>query len=65
VHTSAAAGAATVVWILLGTPLSLLIVPLIAWSRVRLRRHTLLQTVVGALLGFSVFLIALSLMQAG
>ena len=65
VHTSAAAGAATVVWILLGTPLSLLIVPLIAWSRVRLRRHTLLQTVVGALLGFSVFIIALSLMQAG
>lgn len=65
VHASAAAGAATVAWALLESPLPLLVVPLIAWSRIRLRRHTLLQTVVGALLGFTFFFIATSLMQAG
>lgn len=63
VHASAAAGAGTVIWALLGSPWPLFIgVPLIAWSRVRLRRHTLLQTVAGALLGWAFFLIAASLM---
>jgi len=57
VHCTAAAGAATVVWLLMGTPLPLLVgVPLVAWSRVRLHRHTLSQTVVGTLLGLAVFL---------
>jgi membrane-associated phospholipid phosphatase len=31
-------------------------VPLIAWSRVKLRRHTFMQTVAGALLGGGIFL---------
>jgi membrane-associated phospholipid phosphatase len=64
VHCTAAAGAATVIWFLLGTPFPLLIgVPLIAWSRVRLGRHTLAQTVAGTLLGLTIFLIGLSLVQ--
>jgi membrane-associated phospholipid phosphatase len=59
-HSTAAAGAATVIWSLVGTPLPLLIgVPLIAWSRVRLHRHTLSQTVAGAALGFGVVFAAL------
>jgi membrane-associated phospholipid phosphatase len=62
VHCTAAAGAATVIWSLLGTPLPLLIgVPVVAWSRVRLRRHTLAQTVAGTLLGFTIFVVAFSL----
>ncbi len=65
VHAATAAGATTMAWALLGTPLPLLLaVPLVAWSRVRLRRHTLLQTVVGALLGFAVFFAAAMLMPA-
>jgi len=56
VHSAAAAGVSTLIWSLMGTPLPLLIaVPLIAWSRVRLGRHTVAQTVAGALLGTAVF----------
>jgi membrane-associated phospholipid phosphatase len=66
VHTAAAAGATTIAWVLLGTALPfLLTVPLIAWSRIRLGRHTLLQTLVGALLGFIVFSMAASLLPTG
>ena len=36
-----------------------LIVPLIAWARVRLRRHTLAQTVGGAALGAAIFGVAI------
>lgn len=62
VHTAAAAGGATLIWTLLGTALPfLLVVPLIAWSRVRLRHHTLPQTLAGALLGSIVFFVATSL----
>jgi membrane-associated phospholipid phosphatase len=65
-HAAAAAGAATMAWALLGTGLPfLLTVPLIAWSRIRLRRHTLAQTVLGALLGFVVFFVAASLIPVG
>ncbi len=56
VHCAVAAGAATTVWALWGQPVVLLLgLPLVAWSRVRLRRHSVLQTMVGALLGLSVF----------
>ncbi|MBN1177814.1 MAG: hypothetical protein JXD18_01270 [Anaerolineae bacterium] len=56
-HSAAAAGAATLIWCIFGKSLPLLIgVPIIAWSRVRLRRHTIAQTIVGALLGITVFL---------
>jgi membrane-associated phospholipid phosphatase len=58
-HCAAAGAAAAVMWALVGTPFPLLIgVPLIAWSRVRLRRHTVAQTIAGALLGFVVFMAA-------
>ncbi|HDQ73244.1 MAG TPA: hypothetical protein ENN19_14300 [Chloroflexi bacterium] len=57
VHCAAATAAAAVVWMLKGTSIPLLVgVPLIAWSRLRLKRHTLMQTVFGTLLGFVVFL---------
>ena len=61
-HSSAAAGTGTLIWALTGTLLPLLImVPLIVWSRVRLKRHTFAQTVAGAALGFTVFVAALRL----
>lgn len=61
VHTATAAGVAVLACHLLGTPLPLLGVPLVAWSRVRLKRHTLAQTIAGGLLGATIFLIALSM----
>ncbi|MBN1977724.1 MAG: hypothetical protein JW918_10010 [Anaerolineae bacterium] len=59
VHCATAASVATVACVLLKTPLPLLGVPIVAWSRVRLRRHTLAQTVAGSFLGFALFLTAL------
>jgi membrane-associated phospholipid phosphatase len=60
VHCATAAGVATWIWALMGTPLPLLLgVPIIAWSRVRLRRHTLVQTMAGSLLGFGLFAVVL------
>jgi membrane-associated phospholipid phosphatase len=56
VHSAAAAGIATLVWSLVGTPLLVIGVPIIAWSRVRLRRHTVAQTIAGSVLGFAIFL---------
>ena len=60
VHSAAAAGIATLAWSLAGTVLPLVIgVPLIAWARVRLRRHTIAQTIAGSVLGLTIFLVAL------
>ena len=60
VHSAAAAGIATLAWSLAGTVLPLVIgVPLIAWARVRLRRHTVAQTIAGSVLGLTIFLVAL------
>jgi membrane-associated phospholipid phosphatase len=62
VHCATAAGVATVLWMFLGASLPLLLgVPLIAWSRVRLRRHTLAQTIAGSVLGTAVFYTAIAL----
>jgi len=62
VHCAAAASAATVIWVLTGVLWPLLIgVPLVAWSRVRLRRHTIAQTIAGALLGLVSTWLALTL----
>ena len=59
VHSAVAAGVATLVWSLGGTAVPLLIgVPVVAWSRVRLGRHAVDETVAGALLGLTVFFIA-------
>jgi membrane-associated phospholipid phosphatase len=66
VHCTTAAGVATLAWLLMGTPLPLLVgVPLIAWSRVRLRRHTLAQTTAGTMLGLVIFLGTFLLARSG
>jgi membrane-associated phospholipid phosphatase len=65
VHSAAAAATATLAWSLIGTPLPLFIgVPIIAWSRVRLRRHSVAQTVAGASLGVTTILAMLAVMGA-
>lgn len=52
-HSAAIGSMAILLWGLYGAPAltSLLAIPLVAWSRVRLRRHTLLQTVAGSVAG--------------
>ncbi len=66
VHCASAATLAALTGFLAGTPLPLLIgLPLIAWSRVRLRRHTLAQAIAGACLGCAVALLALTLLKKG
>jgi membrane-associated phospholipid phosphatase len=63
VHTATAAGVTVAVWQTLGSiavPFALTL-PLIIWSRVKLGRHTLGQTLAGTALGASVFLTALLL----
>jgi membrane-associated phospholipid phosphatase len=62
VHCATAAGVAMWLWWLTGTPLPLLVgVPLIAWSRVHLGRHTLAQTIAGSMLGCGLFLLVFAL----
>ena len=53
-HGAMSAWAGRLGWLLLGTPLALLVVPLVVWSRVRLGRHTLAEAVAGALLGLAI-----------
>ena len=56
-HTTVAAAATTFAWTMTGLTLPLLVgVPLVAWSRVRLGRHTMAQTIAGGAAGFLVFL---------
>lgn len=63
-HSATAAGVGVLASCLAGTIIPLLLgVPIIAWSRVRLQRHTLAQTVAGAALGLALFTSALLLMQ--
>lgn len=52
-HTSSAAGVTMLILHVFGLAAAPLVIsiPLIAWSRVKLRRHTLGQTIAGALLG--------------
>ncbi len=59
-HSATSAGMTVLILNIAGpaaAPVALSI-PLIVWSRVKLRRHTLMQTIAGALLGGGVFLIA-------
>ena len=66
VHCAVAAGAATTVWALWGQPAALLFgLPLVAWSRVKLHRHSVWQTIIGGLLGLSVFVTAFYTMLGG
>jgi membrane-associated phospholipid phosphatase len=57
-HASSTASFAVLIWRILGAPATpvLLIIPLVAWSRVRLGRHTKGQVVAGSLLGASIFI---------
>ncbi|MEA3308912.1 MAG: phosphatase PAP2 family protein [Chloroflexota bacterium] len=57
VHTSTAASITILLWSLSGHPPTPLVIgiPLIAWSRIKLRRHTLAQTIAGTILGLTVF----------
>lgn len=66
VHCASAATVATITGFLMGTPLFLAIgLPLIAWSRIRLRRHTPAQAVAGACLGCVIASIALAILRGG
>ena len=67
VHTSTAAGMTVLVWSVIGKAAAPLVItiPLIAWSRVKLRRHTFWQTVAGIVLGCLIFLIAVWLAKGG
>lgn len=61
VHCMAGAALAVLSWALLGAaavPFALS-VPVIAWSRLHLRRHTLAQTAVGTLVGAGIAVLAL------
>jgi len=64
VHCATASGAAVMAWSVTGVWLPVLLaLCLIAWSRVRLRRHTSTEAVAGVLLGFVVFQTALCLVR--
>lgn len=66
-HSSVATGCVTVL-VMLVSPLFgwlFLLVPLISWARVYRKRHTLLQTVVGAVLAVGNTVIVLHIVQLG
>jgi hypothetical protein len=58
IHTATSAGLATFVALAIGGGglLTTLIVPIVAWARIHLGRHTLAQTIAGAALGCGTFL---------
>lgn len=62
-HAASTAGMAVIIWQILGAPAApvLFVIPLVAWSRVRLGRHTLMQVIAGSALGAAVFLTAILL----
>ncbi|MBN1260009.1 MAG: hypothetical protein JXB35_04935 [Anaerolineae bacterium] len=65
-HTSTAAGMVILILEAVG-PLAapvLIAIPFIAWSRVKLRRHTPLQTIAGMGLGFATFLTTIYFLPA-
>jgi len=65
-HTTSAAGVTMIILRVFGLSAVPLVIsiPLIAWSRVKLRRHTLGQTIAGALLGCGVIVGAILLTPA-
>lgn len=62
-HASAIAASTTLATFVLGAGASpiLLLVPLVAWSRVKLGAHTILQTIAGGAVGCAITLLALYL----
>jgi membrane-associated phospholipid phosphatase len=63
IHASSIAGAATMLTALYGMVLlpSFLLLILVSWSRVVLRRHTVAQVVAGSLLSIALSLLVLKL----
>ncbi len=63
VHTAVTASLVTYTCLVVGPPAMLLIglIPLVAWARLYLGRHTMAQTVVGACVGSSCFAILFAL----
>ena len=59
-HATTAAGFAVLIWQLFGPPglLSVLFALMVIWSRIHLRRHTVRQTLAGALLGAALIYLA-------
>jgi membrane-associated phospholipid phosphatase len=57
-HSMAASGFAVLVFVALGlhTAPVLLLIPLVAWARIRRKRHTLTQTMLGSLAGIAYIL---------
>lgn len=57
-HSASAAGMAVMAWLFLGSAAIwfVMTVPLVAWARVRLKRHTTGQTFAGAALGSTILL---------
>ena len=57
IHTATTAGLVTFAILALGGGASILtlLVPIVAWARLHLRRHTLAQTVAGGVLGTAAF----------
>lgn len=66
-HTAAIAGIAVVAWHIAGAagPGIAALVPLVAWARITLGRHTLSQTIAGALVGGLIYAIAFLCCRAG
>jgi membrane-associated phospholipid phosphatase len=63
IHSTAIAGAAVLaLYLAQGIVWPLLIsVPVVGWSRIHLRRHTVMQVIAGALLGASLVYITVTL----
>jgi membrane-associated phospholipid phosphatase len=63
IHTATTAGVVTFAIYVLGSEAVLLtlLVPLVAWARVYLERHTITQTVWGTLIGCACFMVLIAL----
>jgi drug/metabolite transporter (DMT)-like permease len=66
-HVSSIAASATLITLALGVWASpvLLLIPLVAWARVKVGAHTILQTIAGGLTGATVAFVALRLFGVG
>jgi membrane-associated phospholipid phosphatase len=61
-HVATSSAFAVIFWMLMGIwgMWMFFLVPLVAWSRIRMHRHTLAQTIGGGLLGFGMFFVPLA-----
>lgn len=65
IHVGTVTGFATVIVLLYGLEFSFLylLVPLVAWARIKTKNHTLMQTVIGAGLSFSLTIVVYELFR--